>query len=338
MNKVNHKDQGNKDLADPSRRLQPGPWLEPLSEAEQKRLQPLAPPDPDPEDSWQPPGLGLLRYTGLAKAVAGFALAFAGLQAALMVGAAASLHWSLGLAAGLVIGLPGLWAGSKIWQALRNGRRVAELAALRTEAALLAAGDAGGFSPWSQRTGQLLPALAGPLASLQERLGPYANDREKLAELDRLLAAGQDQQAHRALVRATRRSALGVAASPFLALDLLLVLAGNLSLVGQIARAYGLPPSPFLEARLLVQVYRQIAALGAIELGSELAGQTLTHSVVAKLSGRVAQGLAAGFYTYRIGAIAMGLCRPLAFSDQSEPKAGSLFRDLFRQLEAEDLS
>nr|WP_246341387.1 YcjF family protein [Simiduia aestuariiviva] len=206
---------------------------------------------------------------------------------------------------------------------------------LRLQADVLAAGGAG-YEEYARATSNLAPRLAPIFDGQSGRLGAYANDVERLQDLDRQLQLECDQQAHRALVMATRRSAIAVAASPFLALDVFVVIAGNLNLVARIAGAYGLPSSPFLAARLLVQVYRQIAALGAIELGTELASETLSHALLARLSGRVAQGFSAGLYTYRIGVTAMALCRPLAFSESTKPRPGSLFKDLFKQLDADD--
>lgn len=312
------------------------PWLEPVSAAEQHKLTVTqAPPEEqDMMPDW--PGQRLLGYTGVARALAWFIGGFVGLQAAMLVAGAWQLHWSLGVSAAGLVGLPGLWLGNRLWRARRNMRRVQSLEQLRLEAdQYRVASVEGSFGTWSRKVTGQLPSSAGWFNRLQQRAGDYANDTERFAHLDRMLVSQCDEPARVAVVRATRRTALGVAASPFLALDLVLAVAGNLSLITQVARAYGLPPSPFLEARLLLQVYRQIAAMGAIELGSEVAGQALSHEVLARLSGRVAQGFSAGLYTYRIGVTAMSLCRPLAFTEASKPRPGRLFADLFKKLEAD---
>ncbi len=319
-------------------KTQTSPWLEPISAAEQKQLAVASTEVDDIEDTPDPGWAGnrLLAYSGIAKAAAWFVGGFVGLQAAMLVVGAGQLHWSLGLGAGLLVGIPGVWLIHKLWRARRNMRRVEALEGLRIEAGQLRVGAVDGvFGPWSEQVKSLLPSSSAWFSRLAQRTGEYANDNERFDYFDQLLAAQCDQQAQAAVVRATRRTALGVAASPFLALDLILAVAGNLSLIGQVARAYGLPPSPFLETRLLLQVYRQIATMGAIELGSEVAGQALSHEVLARLSGRVAQGFSAGLYTYRIGITAMSLCRPLAFSEQTKPRPGRLFADLFKKLEGE---
>lgn len=330
--------------ADASSRSQTGsplesPWLVPLSDVEKQNLQLVEPAPSAPEtDSWQvqaPAGLNFLAMRGIAKAAGAFVLAFAGLQTALMVTGAWSVHWALGLLAALLVGVPGAWLVRALWRARRNSQRIDQMAKLRAQAGVLAAGGEG-FDRYRQGVTALAPALRPLFDSQPARLGEYTNNSERLQDLDRELSQGCDGAAHRALVSATRRSAISVAASPFLALDVFMVLAGNLTLVARIAAAYGLPASPFLAAKLLVQVYRQIATLGAIELGTELAGETLSHALLTRLSGRVAQGFSAGLYTYRIGVQAMALCRPLAFSEATKPRPGSVFKDLFKQLEADE--
>ncbi|UTA47898.1 TIGR01620 family protein [Simiduia sp. 21SJ11W-1] len=312
------------------------PWITPLSEAEKKGLQPTVV-EAETAPEWEPAisPTGALAYAGIAKAAGVFVLVFVALQAAVMVGGAWSVHWLLGVVAATLVGLPGGWLLQKLWRARRNSRRVDELAKLRLKADVIAAGGAG-FGDYAKGVTRVAPALAPVFEGQPARLGDYANDAERLADLDKQLQHQQDPVAHRAIVRATRRSAITVAASPFLALDVFIVLASNLTLVGRIAGAYGLPASPFLAAKLLVQVYRQIAALGAIELGTELASETLSHALLTRLSGRVAQGFSAGLYTYRIGVTAMALCRPLSFSEASKPRSGALFKDIFKQLEGED--
>lgn len=319
------------------------PWLEPMSELEQKQLQRVdeTSSEPKDDDEWlqASTATGWLEYAGLAKAIAGFVVAFVALQCALMVAGAWAYHWSLGVGALGLIGAPSVWLLKKLWRARSNGKRVEQLARVRLQAEQLVVSEVqGDYENYQRAAESALPLTRSLFSGQPSRLGDYANTQEKLKDLDRQLTLRCDKTAVNEVIRATRRTALGVAASPFLALDLLMALAGNMSLIGRVARAYGLPPSPFLEARLLVQVYRQIAALGAIELGSEVAGQTLSHEVLTKLSGRVAQGFSAGLYTYRIGTTAMALCRPLAFSAESKPKAGRVLKDLFSRLEAEELS
>lgn len=342
---------GTKDQATPSlnaetkganREIPVSPWLEPLSSQEQKQLRTTAPnaiPEPDSEWPEAQRSPGWLEYTGIAKAVAVFAAAFVALQAGLMVASAWSYHWSLGCAAAVIMGVPGCWISARLWRARRNGQRVEHLTQLRLQADQLMASDAAvGFARYAQQVTQNLPALTPLFDGQSDRLGVYANDREKLLDIDRQLMLRCDQAARREVVRTTRRTALGVAASPFLALDLFIAIAGNLSLIGRVAKAYGLPPSPFLEARLLVHVYRQIALIGSIEVGTELAGEFFSRAMLARLSGRMAQGFSAGLYTYRIGVTAMQLCRPLTFTEASRPKGGGLFQDIFKRLEADDLA
>lgn len=316
-----------------------------MSAAEQQQLQVLAAQpkqeqEPEGDQVWaaQSAATGWLEYAGIAKAAAWFVGGFVSLQAALMIAGAWSYHWSLGIGALTLVGIPSFWLLSKLWRARRNGKRVAALERVRLLANQLMASQAEEhFSEYRAAAESVLPSTHVLFSGQPARLGDYANIQEKLDDLDRQLAQRCDKTALAEVVRATRRTALGVAASPFLALDLVLTLAGNMSLIGRIAKSYGLAPSPFLEAQLLVHVYRQIAAMGAIELGSEVAGQTLSHEVISKLSGRVAQGFSAGIYTYRIGVTAMALCRPLAFSAQTKPKPGTVFKDLFRRLEADEI-
>ena len=324
--------------------LRSSPWLEPMSQVEQQQLQVLADDkvsDPDSSHAWQAPepATTWLEYAGIAKALAWFVGGFVGLQGALMVASAWSYHWLLGLGAATLVAIPSAWLGAKLWRARRNGKRVEALARVRILAEQMIASEAEEkYAHYRAATESVLPLTSAMFSGQPSRLGDYANITEKLQDLDRQLVQRCDNTAIAEVVRATRRTALGVAASPFLALDLVMALAGNMALIGRVAKAYGLAPSPFLEAQILVHVYRQIAAMGAIELGSEVAGQTLSHEVISKLSGRVAQGFSAGIYTYRIGVTAMALCRPLAFSATTKPKPGKVFKDLFSRLEADELN
>jgi putative membrane protein len=119
-----------------------------------------------------------------------------------------------------------------------------------------------------------------------------------------------DQQAETRIRQVALQTALGTAASPVAAIDMLLVLWRNTVLVRDIAALYGYRPGLTGTWRLMRDVMATVAFAGLAELASD-AVASVTGGWTVALSGAVAQGLSTGVLTVRIGIAARTVCRPV---------------------------
>jgi putative membrane protein len=136
--------------------------------------------------------------------------------------------------------------------------------------------------------------------------------RVVLAEADR-----------RALERVSSHAgdvAVMVAVSYFPAVDMLLVLWRQLKLVEEVSAAYGMDPGYWGRIQLLRKVLRNMALAGAAEIATEVGVETLGAGAAAKLSGAMAQGVAAGVLTARLGLRTMDACRAIPWDEEQRPR------------------
>ena len=108
-------------------------------------------------------------------------------------------------------------------------------------------------------------------------------------------------------------SAVIVAISPLVVVDMFFIAWRNLRLMNKIAEIYGIELGYFSRIRLLRMVLVNIAFAGATEVAQDIGMEWLSQDVTAKLSARIAQGIGVGLLTARLGVKAMELCRPLVF-------------------------
>ena len=151
-----------------------------------------------------------------------------------------------------------------------------------------------------------LPALQAAIAKVDAGwLVPEA------AELLRQWYAPQDRQAVALIKREALKTGVFIAASPYPAIDLLLVAWRNAALVERIAGLYGIRWSATARWRLYQLILRNIAFTTVTETVLDSASQTWLSNVLMQVGARAGQGVGVALYSLRIGQQAMRLCRVL---------------------------
>ncbi len=121
--------------------------------------------------------------------------------------------------------------------------------------------------------------------------------------------ADQDARARALIHREVVRTGLFIAASPYPALDLLLVAWRNARLVNAIARIYGLTLSFPARWRLYRMILQNMAFASATETVLDSASEGWASNLMVNLGARAGQGVAVALYSLRIGRQAMRASR-----------------------------
>jgi putative membrane protein len=154
----------------------------------------------------------------------------------------------------------------------------------------------------------------------QQQLHDTHNDREVLALYSRTVLAEADARALAKVSGHAGDVAVMVAVSYFPAVDMLLVLWRQLTLVEEIAATYGMDPGYWGRIQLLRKVLRNMALAGAAEVATEVGVEVLGAGVTARLSAAAAQGVAAGVLTARLGLRTMDACRAIPWEEGERPR------------------
>ena len=125
-----------------------------------------------------------------------------------------------------------------------------------------------------------------------------------------------DSLARQMLQRDAVSTGLLVATSPWVAVDILLVIWRNMRLMRRIAQCYGLPVSQLSSWRLARHVLRNIALAGGTEAAIGALSDSLLSGVLEKLAARVGQGVGVGLYSARLGHFTLDLCRAVPLRDR----------------------
>ncbi|MFZ2289694.1 MAG: TIGR01620 family protein [Halopseudomonas yangmingensis] len=118
-----------------------------------------------------------------------------------------------------------------------------------------------------------------------------------------------DTRARQLVRRESASTGLLVATSPWVSLDLLLVVWRNLRMMQKVAQGYGLPVGQLSRWRLAQQVLRNIALAGGTELAIGALSDSLLSGMFEKIAARVGQGMGVGLYSARLGHFTLDLCR-----------------------------
>ncbi|QBF84185.1 TIGR01620 family protein [Shewanella maritima] len=160
------------------------------------------------------------------------------------------------------------------------------------------------------------------------------NDAEKLALFESVVVEERDAKASKVVSRFAAEAAVLLAASPLAALDMAIILWRNQKMISQIAQIYGIELGYWSRIKLIRAIVTNIIYAGASEVVTDLGTQMMSMEVTGKLSTRVAQGIGGGLLTARLGYQAMGLCRPVAFSENKRPKLRKVYQQLLSELKA----
>ena len=107
-----------------------------------------------------------------------------------------------------------------------------------------------------------------------------------------------------------------VATSPWVAVDLMLVVWRNLRMMQRVAVCFGLPMGQLGRWRLARHVLRNIALAGGTEMAIGALSDSLLSGIMEKLAARIGQGIGVGLYSARLGHFTLDLCRAVPLPDR----------------------
>ncbi|SDT98522.1 TIGR01620 family protein [Halopseudomonas salegens] len=159
-------------------------------------------------------------------------------------------------------------------------------------------------------------ALQMQLEQALDGLDAAHSAAEIQGRLNQLFYSSLDQQARQLIRREASGTGVLVATSPWVAVDLLLVVWRNVRLVQRLALLFGLPAGQLNRWRLLAHVLRNIALAGSSELAIGALSDSLLAGMLEKLAARVGQGIGVGLYSARLGHFTLDLCRVVPLTDR----------------------
>jgi putative membrane protein len=144
-----------------------------------------------------------------------------------------------------------------------------------------------------------------------------------------------DDKAKQIIAKQAVDLSLLTALSPIALLDMLLVLHKQLSMINQLSRLYGIKLSYMSRIKLLRKIIKNAGIAAGTELFTDIGLDALGVELAGKLSSRVAQGLAIGMLTARLGNMTIEACRPIGLEQQKLVKLTDIksqIVDRFKQI------
>ena len=233
----------------------------------------------------------------------------------------AAWHWQP-LAGALVAALGVALAGTglKAWLDIRRQRaRLTDVEQLRLEMQAALADPRERLAvDWLERLQALYAdtPLNSRLHAACADLDQSHSAEEVSRRLNQQFYQPLDSLARQMLQRDAVSTGLLVATSPWVTVDILLVIWRNLRLMRRIAHCYGLPVSQLSSWRLARHVLRNIALAGGTEAAIGALSDSLLSGVLEKLAARVGQGVGVGLYSARLGHFTLDLCRSVPLRDR----------------------
>ena len=168
-----------------------------------------------------------------------------------------------------------------------------------------------------------------------DQLADYSNDKEVIEHINRVFLQPLDTEAAKRISDFSMQTAVGVAVSPWAALDMGLALWRSMKMIDNVAQVYGIRPSLSNRYKLLKLVAQQLVFVGGSEI---IIDQMLDEMGVSALTGvvsaRLSQGLGAGIYSAKIGLAAMSVSRPIEFTEANKPKMKSIIEPIVIKIKA----
>ncbi|GGE40140.1 hypothetical protein GCM10007421_12680 [Halopseudomonas oceani] len=225
-----------------------------------------------------------------------------------------------GLVGGLGVALAG--SGLFAWRDLRRQRlRLSALEQLRAEMQqALREHDQRLAVDWLDRLQQVY-ADTPLLASLQQACAGLdgSHTAEEVARrLNLQFYQPIDVQARQIIRQESVTTGVLVASSPWVAVDLLLVVWRNIRLMQRVAVCYGLPIGRFSRWRLARHVLRNIALAGGTEVAMSALSDSLLSGLLEKVAARIGQGVGVGLYSARLGHFTLDLSRAAPLAEQQQ--------------------
>ncbi|MBL4834840.1 MAG: DUF697 domain-containing protein [Pseudomonas sp.] len=231
--------------------------------------------------------------------------------------------WAWSPLAGALTGAVGLGiagAGLLSWRGIRQQRqRLTALEQLRKEMRLaLRSGEERLALDWLDRLQALYTDT--PLAERMNSACAGLDQSYTAQEISRRLNAQFYQPLDALARRLIRSESVGtgmlVATSPWVAVDLMLVVWRNIRMVQRVAICYGLPIGQLGRWRLARHVLRNIALAGGSEMAIGALSDSVLSGLMEKLAARVGQGIGIGLYSSRLGHFTLDLCRAVPLPDK----------------------
>lgn len=216
---------------------------------------------------------------------------------------------------GALLGSVGLFA---LRDLRRQRHRLSELEQLRSEMQAALRDPRERLSvDWLDRLTQVYAGT--PLASRLRAACADLDAAHEAEEISRRLNLqfyqAIDQQARKIVRNESVGTGVLVASSPWVSVDLLLVVWRNIRMMQRIAICYGLPIGRLSRWRLAKHVLRNIALAGGTEMAMGAFSDSLLSGLLEKLAARIGQGMGIGLYSARLGHFTLDLCRAVPLSE-----------------------
>lgn len=238
------------------------------------------------------------------------------------------LGWvGLGLLALLVIGLVGFLA-----REIRAVMRLGAIDHLRED--LAKANEANDTTAARKAINQLValyrsnPRTAHGRATFEKQRRGVMDAQDLILIAEETLMVPLDREAVRLASSASRRVSLVTALSPRALVDIAMVAFQCVSLTRQIAELYGARPGFLGGLRLVRHMMAHLAITGGMAATEGLVSQVLGHSLAARLSARLGEGVINGLLTARVGVAAIAVMRPMPYIATKGPTLSEVTRGM----------
>lgn len=165
----------------------------------------------------------------------------------------------------------------------------------------------------------------------QQSLTLDLSNTERLQLYDLHILSEVDEKAIQDVAKYSSETMVMVAISPIAVVDMLILFWRNIKMIDKISGLYGLNLGYWSRIKLIKQVFRNMFLVGASDMLVDIGTDALGADLLGKLSGRMAQGFAAGMLTARLGLNTINSSRPLPFIQQ-KPKLSQVRKALLKQI------
>jgi putative membrane protein len=172
------------------------------------------------------------------------------------------------------------------------------------------------------------PDTARARAALKRHAGEIIDGRNLLRLAEKELIAPLDAQARGMITASAQRVSLVTAVSPRALIDIAFVLYESVRLVRRIGALYGGRPSGLSMVRLMRMTIVHLTVTGGVAMTDSALHQVVGHSLAARLSARLGEGVINGLMVGRIGLAALDVCRPLPWIASEPPGLSGLMSTL----------
>lgn len=172
------------------------------------------------------------------------------------------------------------------------------------------------------------PRTAHGRAAFEKQRRGVMDAQDLILIAEETLMEPLDREAVRLASSASRRVSLVTALSPRALVDIAMVAFQCISLTRQIAELYGARPGFLGGLRLIKHMMAHLAITGGIAATEGLVSQVLGHSLAARLSTRLGEGVINGLLTARVGIAAIAVMRPMPYIATKGPTLSDVTRGM----------